>query len=164
MLISFFNNVCKNNNNVIAGAAAAATAVDDDAYRPQDAYLADAATSEYTDGFRGLVGSAVNTVNCDRRRLLSVLLLSLLARRWSTRPEQSRSFGHLLSENSVHRRPKASSAIYRVGRLSVVQCDVVRPTVRTVLLLLLLLLLRPLLRPLLPMLINPFCNKPIVSD
>ena len=88
---------------------------DDDAYRPQDAYLADAATSEYTDGFRGLVGSAVNTVNCNWRRLLSDLLLSLLALRRSTRPEQRRSFGHLLTENSVHRRQRSSSAIDRVG-------------------------------------------------
>jgi len=87
---------------LLVAAAAAATVDDDDdddddAYRPQNAYLADAATSEYTDWFRGLVGGAVNTVNCDGRRLLSVLLLGLLARRRSTRPEQRRSLGHLLS-------------------------------------------------------------------
>jgi len=76
-------------------------------YCPEDANLAEAATSEDADGFRALGRRAVYSVHGGRCRRPAVgRLLRLLAeRRRTTGPKQGRSLGHLLSQNSVHRRP-----------------------------------------------------------
>ena len=89
----------------------------DDAYRPEDDYLAESATSEYADRLRVLGWCAVYSMNrCwSTGRLLTILRHArLFALRRSTRSEQRRSFGHLLSQNSVHRRPQALSVVRRV--------------------------------------------------
>jgi len=82
-------------------------------YGPEDADLAEAATSQYADGLGALGRRAVDAMDGGRgrrrRRAAAVLRVRRrrLLRRRATRTgaaKQRRPLGHLLSENPVHRR------------------------------------------------------------
>jgi len=83
-------------------------------YGPEDADLAEAATSQYADGLGALGRRAVDAMDGGRgrrrRRAAAVLrvrrrrLLRRRATRTGAAAKQRRPLGHLLSENPVHRR------------------------------------------------------------